>query len=81
MLPTGLPADRALFVAKSETEIVEILKTGHIRVGNGVLIFQRWSLETTKIVPELVSRPRWIKLWGLLLSKWTEMNFVETCWR
>lgn len=82
MLLVGLPVNRALLAVKSEIEIESILRRGQIKVGNGVLIVQRWSLGVTRIMPDQVVNNRWIHIWGLPLSEWHEETFEafgKTC--
>lgn len=49
MLPTGYPSNRALFATFSMDSMVDIIATGHLRVGKGVVTFQKWMTKTTLI--------------------------------
>lgn len=64
-----------IFATKSNEEIKAIVNRGHISMGNGVLVFSCWSIAATKIPPEAVVGPRWIKVWGVPLSEWYLDNF------
>lgn len=77
MLPTGFPENRALFTTESKEEGDMKVACGHFTVGNGVIVFQRWNPQLTKILPSNVNGSRWIRFWGIPLSAWMQATFQE----
>lgn len=76
MCPTRLLANLALFSVGS-MEMEKILKLGHFSVGKGVFTLGKWSTYANCIELASVEGPRWIEVWGLPLTEWSQPNFVE----
>lgn len=71
----NFPTNRALVLTNSSEESKLILDTGTVWIGNGVLSFQPWTLETSKIHSSALRGNRWIKVWGLPVMAWTNKIF------
>lgn len=51
MMPTGIPSNRALLLTANK-EFNRILAACHTKVGKDILVFQKWSSDLIKILPE-----------------------------
>lgn len=75
--PLGFPPNIGLLTTSSEEESVKIIKMGSMKIGNGVLCFQRWAPSTIKLIPSTVSGNRWIRILGLPLNAWKNEVFKK----
>lgn len=73
--PLGYPTNRALFTTESIDEADLILKARSVKIGNGILYFQPWKLDTTKLQPALMTDKGRIRIWGIPLSAWNDEIF------
>lgn len=67
MLPISYPVNRALFAAFFENDLSNILSSGRLRVGKGVVTLKNWTPDLNSIPLEVVKGSRWVRIWGLPL--------------